>query len=181
MRIKIGKCLLELKQGDITQQTVDVIVNAANKNLIPGGGVDGAIHRAGGESILSELQKFYPQGCPTGQAVITSAGKLKALSVIHVVGPVWRGGRQQEPDLLASCYQEALILATGKNYRSLAFPAVSTGIYGYPLDLASRVSLKKVIQYLHAYQSPELVLFVLYDQPTYAAFAYALEELIKAS
>lgn len=129
--------------GDITQETSDAIVNAANSSLLGGVGVDGAIHRAGGPSILSECQLLrktrYPQGLPTGSAVITTAGRLKTRFVIHTVGPIWRGGKESESKLLASCYRNSLDLAMEKGLETISFPAISTGVYGYPTDQASKI------------------------------------------
>src|SRR5882757_7583303 len=132
-----------LQQGDITKLSVDAIVNAANSSLLGGGGVDGAIHRAGGLAILEDCQKIRARqgGCPVGEAVITTAGRLPAKFVIHTVGPVWRGGDNGEPDLLASAYRNSLRLALEHKIQSIAFPGISTGIYGYPKDAAARVAI----------------------------------------
>ncbi|MBI2851358.1 MAG: O-acetyl-ADP-ribose deacetylase [Chloroflexi bacterium] len=141
---------LSLIQGDITEQATDAIVNAANSSLMGGGGVDGAIHRAGGPAILDECKQIVArQGrLPTGKAVITGVGNLKARFVIHTVGPVWRGGNQGEPELLASAYTESLKLAAEKNLRSVSFPSISTGAYGYPLPEAANVALNAVASFL---------------------------------
>src|SRR5262245_15827889 len=133
MRLAINKCVLELHQGDITLEAVDAIVNAANHALAGGGGVDGAIHDAGGPSIMEETARRYPKGCPTGSAVITSAGKLPARFVIHAVGPIWRGGNADEAELLEGAYWRSLELAAEHNCKSIALPALSTGAYGYPM------------------------------------------------
>ena len=138
--------------GDITKQDVDAIVNAANSSLLGGGGVDGAIHRAGGPEILEECREIrrtrFPQGLPTGEAVITTGGKLPALYVIHTVGPIYGEHRGKEAELLANCYHNSLTLAVEKNLSSIAFPAISTGIYGYPLPEAAEVSSKAIENFL---------------------------------
>ena len=171
--------ILELHQGDITQQETDAIVNAANSHLAGGGGVDGAIHRRGGPAIMAETDAKYPDGCPTGSAAISSAGNLKARHVIHAVGPRWRGGQKGEAELLAAAYRRSLELAVEHNCRSLALPALSTGAYGYPMDQAARVALQTAIDFLRQHGKPERVRFVLFDAGAYGAFAAALEELIK--
>jgi O-acetyl-ADP-ribose deacetylase (regulator of RNase III) len=170
---------IELVQGDITRQEVDAIVNAANSGLLGGGGVDGAIHRAGGPEILAECKEIRArQGrCPTGQAVITTAGRLPARKVIHTVGPVWGGGGQGEPELLASCHRESLRLAREHSLRSVAFPAISCGIYGYPVDLAAPIALGTVEEVIERHRAIDLVRFVLFDEATYEAFARAREAL----
>src|SRR6266568_1117480 len=138
--------------GDITKQDVDAIVNAANSSLLGGGGVDGAIHRAGGPAILEECREIrrtrFPQGLPTGEAVVTTGGKLPALYVIHTVGPIYGEHRGKEAELLAECYHNSLTLAVEKNLTSIAFPAISTGIYGYPLDEAAAVSSQTIENFL---------------------------------
>ncbi len=178
MQARIGACTLELVTGDITQQQTDAIVNAANSRLAGGGGVDGAIHRAGGPSIMEETRRLYPQGCPTGEAVITGAGKLPARYVIHAVGPVWRGGDQGEEEKLASAYRRSLELAVSHDCHSVAFPSISTGAYGYPVARAARTALRTVIAFLEEQQRPELVRFVLFDQRTHDAYAAVLAELL---
>lgn len=177
MQINSGSCKLDLVQGDITQQSTDAIVNAANSRLAGGGGVDGAIHRGGGPSIMAETRDKYPQGCPTGEAVVTGAGTLPARYVIHTVGPVWSGGKQGEPDLLASAYRRSLEVAVDNNCTSVAFPSLSTGAYGYPIDLAARTSLRTVTAFLRERKQPELVRFVLFDQATLDVFERMLEQL----
>ncbi len=177
MRLSIGGQVLELVQGDITAQQVDAIVNAANADLAGGGGVDGAIHRRGGPSIMAETEAKYPDGCPTGSAVITGAGDLPAKYVIHAVGPVWRGGLSGEADLLTSCYRRSLELAVEHGCASVALPAISTGVYSYPLDLAARIALGTARQFLDERGRPQLVRFVLFGPGPYGAFAAALEEL----
>jgi O-acetyl-ADP-ribose deacetylase (regulator of RNase III) len=172
-----GQSRLELVQGDITVQKVDAIVNAANSELAGGGGVDGAIHRAAGPILMQQSRERYPQGCPTGEAVITDAGRLAARFVVHAVGPVWRGGSANEPALLASAYRRCLELAVEHECASLAFPAISTGVYGYPKDLAAGVSLGAVRGFLVQHSKPALVRFVLFDGGSFGAFARVLEEM----
>ncbi len=178
MQTLIAGQILELHQGDITQEEVNAIVNAANRRLAGGGGVDGAIHRRGGPEIMAETAAKYPEGCPTGSAVISAAGNLKARHVIHAVGPVWRGGRQGEAELLSGAYRRSLELAVEHDCRSIALPALSTGAYGYPMDLAARVALRTAIDFLTRHGKPQRVRFVLFDAGAYGAFAAALEELM---
>jgi O-acetyl-ADP-ribose deacetylase (regulator of RNase III) len=175
MEVKVGQSTLELVEGDITQQATDAIVNAANARLIPGGGVDGAIHRAGGPTIEAEARQLG--GCPTGEARITTAGNLKARYVIHTVGPVYKDGVHREPELLASCYRESLKLASAKGLKTVAFPSISTGVYGYPLADAAKVALTTVKDYLTQHPEIERVRFVLFGQPAFEAFAKVLKEL----
>lgn len=177
MRVQFGLCRLELTQGDITQQEVDAIVNAANSRLAGGGGVDGAIHRAAGPALMQETRRLYPEGCPTGSAVATSGGKLKAKHVFHAVGPVWRGGLKGEPEQLASAYRRCLELAVERKCESIAFPAISTGVYGYPMDLAAETALRTVRDFLVEQGKPSLVRFVLFSEGAYGAFARVLETM----
>ena len=177
MIVQFGSCRIELVQGDITSQRVDAIVNAANSRLAGGGGVDGAIHRAAGPKLMEETRVKYPEGCPTGSAVTTSAGRLSAKFVFHAVGPIWRGGVAGEADLLASAYQRCLELAVEQACHSIAFPAISTGVYGYPMDLAAERSLATVRNFLLKQQQPELVRFFLFDGGSFGAFARALEAM----
>ncbi len=181
MKAAIYGQTLELVEGDITKQHVDAIVNAANSRLAGGGGVDGAIHRSGGPSIMEETDRLYPDGCPTGSAVISGAGKLPAKHVIHAVGPVWGGGRHGEADLLAGAHRRCLELAVEHDCRSIAFPAISTGVYGYPLDQAARVAIQTAIQFVHDHGRPELIRFVLFGRSAYEAFAAVLAELAPPS
>ena len=176
MKARIGNSVLALIQGDITQEDTDAIVNAANTGLRGGGGVDGAIHRAGGPSIMAECRRIG--GCPTGQAVITTGGKMKARYVIHTVGPVYRDGSHGEAELLASAYRESLKMASVQHLKSLSFPAISAGVYGYPLEEAARIALQTVIDYLKKNRDIELVRFVLFNQSTYDAFSNALGKLL---
>ncbi len=168
---------LELHQGDITLEETDAIVNAANSRLAGGGGVDGAIHRRGGPAIMAETDAKYPEGCPTGSAVISAGGNLKARFVVHAVGPIWRGGQRGEAELLAGAYRRSLELAVENDCRTIALPALSTGAYGYPMDLAARVSQQTAIEFLRQHGKPERVRFVLFDAGAYGAFAAALEGL----
>ena len=177
MFISVGQSRLELVQGDITAQEVDGIVNAANSRLAGGGGVDGAIHRAAGPLLMQQTSERYPKGCPTGEAVATDAGRLKARHVFHAVGPVWSGGAAGEADLLKSAYRRCLELALEHDCESIAFPAISTGVYGYPKDQAAEVSLKTAHDFLRERGKPAVVRFVLFDTGTFAAFARALEAL----
>lgn len=175
MDVTINKSTLSLAEGDITREETDALVNAANSRLAGGGGVDGAIHRAGGPTIMEECRKIG--GCPTGQAVITTAGNLKAKYVIHTVGPVYQGGTKSEAALLKSAHVESLKLASAKKLRSIAFPAISTGVYGYPVDEAARIALKSVIDYLQEHGDIELVRFVLFGHKTYEIFAEELRKI----
>ncbi len=176
----INKTRLSLLQGDITRQSTDAIVNAANSSLMGGGGVDGAIHRAGGPAILEECKQIVSrQGrLPTGEAVITTSGNLKARHVIHTVGPVWHGGQSGEPELLASAYRQSLRIAVANGLKSVSFPSLSTGAYGYPVRLAAAVALETVIDFLHQQESLEEVVFVLFDDATYQKYGQALAALL---
>ena len=177
MRVAVGRAVIELVQGDITRETVDAIVNAANPDLAGGGGVDGAIHRAGGPEIMEETRRRYPEGCPTGGAVATGAGRLPARQIFHAVGPIWKGGQHGEPDLLRSAYQTCLDLAVEHACRSLAFPALSAGANGYPRDHAAQVALTTAWDHLTRQVQPDVVRFVLFDAGTFGAFARILEGL----
>jgi O-acetyl-ADP-ribose deacetylase (regulator of RNase III) len=175
MKVHFGNSLIELVQGNITHQQVDAIVNAANSKLIVGGGVDSAIHRAAGLTVHAETQRRYPLGCPPGDAVPTSAGALPAKFIFHAVGPIWRGGREGEPGLLRSAYRRCLELAVQHQCVSIAFPAISTGIYCFPVDLAAENSLDETRRFLMETAAALLVRFVLFDAGTYAAFARVLD------
>jgi O-acetyl-ADP-ribose deacetylase len=181
MRHTVNNAVIELLQGDITTQQVDAIVNAANSRLAGGGGVDGAIHRCGGPAIMAETDARYPQGCPTGSAVITGGGNLPAKHVIHAVGPVWSGGNRGEKELLAGAIRRCLELAVEHNCRSIALPALSCGAYRYPIDQAARITLSTAVAFLQENAKPELIRFTLFDAPALAAFDAALEELFKSS
>lgn len=178
--VSIGQTRLAIVQGDITRQNTDAIVNAANSSLMGGGGVDGAIHRAGGPAILEECKQVVArQGrLPTGKAVITTGGNLKARYVIHTVGPVWRGGDRGEADLLASAYRESLEVATENNLSSVSFPSISTGAYGYPVAEAANMALATVINFLQRVTSLREVIFVLFDANTYSVYCNILKELL---
>ena len=172
----IGKSTLEVVQGDITLQDTEAIGNAANSALAGGGGVDGAIHRAGGPSLMAELRAKY-KGCPTGSAVITGGGNLKAKYVIHAVGPRYSGS-PKDAGLLAGAYRTSLELCSEHNVSSIAFPSISTGVYGYPVEEASRIALSTVIDYLEKRQDIKLIRFVLFDANTYRVYEEALKKLI---
>ena len=178
--ITVGKSRLAIIQGDITRQATDTIVNAANSGLMGGGGVDGAIHRAGGPAILEECKQIVAKQwrLPTGQAVITTGGKLKAKYVIHTVGPVWRGGDRGEAALLESAYSQSLKLAAANGLNSVSFPSISTGAYGYPLAEAAEIALRTAKAFLDRPGSLREVVFVLFDDRSYRAYADALEALI---
>jgi len=178
MLVQFKASQLELIQGDITRVNADAIVNAANSRLAGGGGVDGAIHQAAGPMIMEETRRLYPEGCPTGSAVATSGGNLNATYIFHAVGPVWRGGMENEPDLLTSAYQRCLELAVENKCQSVPFPAISTGVYGYPYDLAARDSLNAIHQFLLEHEQPAHVMLILFDNGIYGAFARELETLI---
>lgn len=180
---RFGSTELILKQGDITRETVDAIVNAANSSLLGGGGVDGAIHRAGGPSILAECRAIVARqgGCPTGEAVITGAGRLQARHVVHTVGPVWRGGAAGEPDLLASAYRNSLALAAAHGAWTIAFPSISTGVYGYPLAQAAPLALAVARDYALSHPDFAEIRFVLFSTDSFDAFKAALDVLPEES
>jgi O-acetyl-ADP-ribose deacetylase (regulator of RNase III) len=181
MEAKVSKTKLSMLQGDITKQATDAIVNAANSGLMGGGGVDGAIHRAGGPAILEECKKIVArQGrLATGQAVITTGGNLKARYVIHTVGPVWHGGSSNEAELLRGAYYECLKLATDNELASISFPSISTGAYGYPVDEAAKTAVSTVVSFLKE-QTTSLkeVVFVLFDSRTYQSYCSALRTYV---
>ena len=178
--LAVGTRMLRLERGDITQQHVDAIVNAANSGLVGGGGVDGAIHRAGGPAIYNECKAIVAQRgpLPPGQAVKTGGGNLPARHVIHAVGPVWHGGGAREAATLASAYRESLRVAESYSLRTIAFPSISTGAYGYPLAEAAEVALAEVKRFLRdEARSVREVTFVLFDERTYGAYRVALDDL----
>jgi O-acetyl-ADP-ribose deacetylase (regulator of RNase III) len=180
MRTNIGATEVALEQGDITRSATDAVVNAANSGLLGGGGVDGAIHRAGGPTILEQCKQIRAERgrLPAGRAVITTGGDLPARHVIHTVGPIWNGGGEGEPATLASCYRESLDLAAAHGLKSIAFPSISTGAYGYPMADAARVALAAVREWITAHEGAlDRVSWVLFDDQTFAAYRNALEEL----
>jgi len=167
---------IELVMGDITRQRVDAIVNAANTSLLGGGGVDGAIHRVAGTELLEACRRIG--GCPTGQARITPGFRLPARYVIHTVGPVWRGGDQGEDDLLASCYHSSMALAHEHGVRSIAFPSISTGVYGFPVERAAQIAVRELHEAVEQYPDIALVRVVAFGEATWEAYVRAMEELI---
>lgn len=177
MEIKINDAVISIVRGDITNETTDAIVNAANSRLAGGGGVDGAIHRAGGPKIMEECRKI--RGCPTGSAVITTGGNLKAKYVVHAVGPVYRDGSHGEDKLLAGAYKKCLKIAKENGLNSIAFPSISTGAYGYPIEDAARVALKTVIDFLNKNKGLKLARFVLFSERDLEVYKKTLEELTK--
>ena len=176
MEIKINETSIVLVCGDITKETTDAIVNAANEHLAGGAGVDGAIHRAGGPAIMAECRQIG--GCPTGQAVITTAGKLAAKYVIHTVGPVYHGGSKGEADLLQNAYRNSLKLAQEKRLQSISFPAISCGVYGYPVDEAGRLAMKICIEFAQENTGIKLIRHILFNSKIYDIFAAELEKLV---
>lgn len=176
METKIESTVIRLVLGDITKEETDIIVNAANTALRGGGGVDGAIHRAGGPSILQECIQKYPDGCNTGEARITTAGKMAAKYVIHTPGPIWRGGQQNEESLLKQCYLNSLLLATEEKAESIAFPSISTGVYSFPIEQASNIALSTVIDKLPETTIKE-VRFVLFSESDYQIYEKNLKQI----
>jgi len=183
MSFFVGKKEICLVQGDITELDVDAVVNAANSTLMGGGGVDGAIHRKGGPRILEECKsiraKQWPNGLPTGRAVITSGGLLKAKHVIHTVGPVWRGGKCNESSLLAQAYRNSLELAVSAGVKTIAFPSISTGAYGYPIDEAGRIAIATVKDFLEKEDSLDRVLFALFTERDFDIYKEKMKAFIK--
>jgi O-acetyl-ADP-ribose deacetylase len=166
---------ISVVQGDITELSVGAIVNAGNTSLLGGGGVDGAIHRAAGPQLLEECRTL--NGCPTGEARITKGYRLPATYVIHTPGPVWRGGSRGEPDLLAACYRNSLTLAAQHGAKHIAFPAISTGVYGYPKDQACRIAIREAVEFMKRNAVPEKVVFVCFSRGDYEEYQAALKEL----
>jgi O-acetyl-ADP-ribose deacetylase (regulator of RNase III) len=175
MQVALGDAVLRLTKGDITEQDADAIVNAANSGLVGGGGVDGAIHRAGGPAIMEQCRRIG--GCRTGDAVLTTGGDLKAKYVVHAVGPRWRGGGAGEEELLASAYRRSLEVAQGAGAASVAFPSISTGAYGYPVALAAAVALRTVVEYLTKSSGIRDVTFVLFSDEDVSIYEEALKSL----
>jgi O-acetyl-ADP-ribose deacetylase (regulator of RNase III) len=178
MEVRIGASVLALWQGDITKLAADAIANAANQRLVGGGGVDGAIHRAGGPSLMAELDVIRERtgGCPTGSAVLTGAGRLPARYVLHAVGPVYRDGRQGEPELLASCYRTCLKLAQDNGAKTVSFPSISTGVYGYPMAEAAGIAVREVAAWLRRPECRiERVTLVVFDRAALKAYERVLQ------
>lgn len=167
-------CRFELIKGDITTLNVDAIVNAANTSLLGGGGVDGAIHKAAGPELYNECKSL--NGCPTGEARITKGYMLKAKHIIHTVGPVWRGGYSDETDKLASCYRSSLNLAKENKIKTIAFPGISTGIYGFPKDLAALIAVNETKRFMNHHSYPEKVIFVAFDDDNYETYRKLLDK-----
>jgi O-acetyl-ADP-ribose deacetylase (regulator of RNase III) len=182
MEFQVGKATLQLIKRDITDIEADAIVNAANSSLMGGGGVDGAIHRKGGPKILEECKRIrateWPDGLPTGKAVITSGGNLKAKYVIHTVGPVWLGGFHVEAELLKQAYKNSLKLAVAKGVKTIAFPSISTGAYGYPVEDASRIAVKTVKEFLEKEDKLERVVFVLFSENDFQVYFKTAESIL---
>jgi len=182
LEYRVGRAKLRLVQGDVTEMETDAIVNAANPSLMGGGGVDGAIHRKGGPKILEECKRIrateWPNGLPTGKAVITSGGNLKAKYVIHTVGPIWRGGNSGEPELLAEAYRNSLKLAVSKGLKTIAFPSISTGAYGYPIEKACRVALTTVKEFLEKEDKLDMVVLVLFSKRDFEIYKEIAEEIM---
>lgn len=179
MEITIGNTRIEILQGDITRQGTQAIVNAANSSLLGGGGVDGAIHRAGGPEILEHCKKIRNERgtLPPGNAVITTAGNMISEYVIHTVGPIWRGGKNKEPEVLRNCYQNVLSLAQKESIKSVSFPSISTGIYGYPIEKASKIALATVIEYIEKHGFFEEIRFVLFSDYDLKVYLDTLKKL----
>lgn len=178
MEIKINSTTLSLIKGDIIMEDTDAIVNAANSRLAGGGGVDGAIHRAGGPKIMDECRKIG--GCPTGSAVITTGGNLKAKYVIHTVGPVYRDGKNREAELLSRAYGKSLELAASKEIKSIALPSISTGAYGYPINEASEIALNTVMGFIKTAVAPlQIIRFVLFSDKDLKVYEETLRSIIK--
>jgi O-acetyl-ADP-ribose deacetylase (regulator of RNase III) len=174
MQVVMAISKILILQGDITKQDTDAIVNAANRSLLGGGGVDGAIHRAAGPLLLEECRQL--NGCPTGQAKMTAAYNLPAKCIIHTVGPIWYGGEQQEDNLLAACYRNSLVLASQHKLRSIAFPSISTGAYGFPLERAARIAVATISLFTETHQLPEEIRLVCFDDRTLRCYRIAYRE-----
>lgn len=182
-QFRFGKSRVRIVKGDITEVVADVIVNAANSTLLGGGGVDGAIHRKGGPQILEECRRIrktqYPQGLPTGKAVITSGGDLKAQKVVHTVGPVWQGGKRGEPALLAQAYIASLNLVIKNGFKSVAFPSISTGAYGYPIEQASKIALSSIKAFLQTEDHLDEVIFTLFSEADFQVYKRTLDKVLR--
>ena len=182
MEFRVGDALVELVRGDITEVDADAIVNAANSSLMGGGGVDGAIHRRGGPRITEECRRIreteWPEGLPTGKAVITSGGNLKARHVIHTVGPVWMGGFHVESELLKQAYRNSLKLAVAKGLKTIAFPSISTGAYGYPVEEASRVAVNTIKDFLEKEDRLERVILVLFSEADFGVYVETAKDVL---
>jgi O-acetyl-ADP-ribose deacetylase (regulator of RNase III) len=176
LKVKINKSIITINEGNIINESTEAIVNSANSMLAGGGGVDGAIHKAGGPSIMKECRKTGH--CPTGCAVITTAGNLKASYVIHTVGPKYKEGSKGEARLLKSAYLESLKLASKRKIKSIALPAISTGVYGYPINEAARIALKTTTDYLKEHGDISLIRFILFDHKTYNIYVEELKKLL---
>jgi O-acetyl-ADP-ribose deacetylase (regulator of RNase III) len=170
----MAKKRIELIKGDITTLDVDAIVNAANNSLLGGGGVDGAIHNAAGPELLAECETL--KGCETGKSKITNGYRLKAKHIIHTVGPIWRGGYRDEPESLASCYQTTLQIAKEKKLKTVAFPGISTGVYGFPKDLAALIAVTETRRFLNKHSYPEKVIYVAFDDDNYETYRKLLDQ-----
>ncbi len=185
LQFRIRNVQVSIVKGDITEQSTDAIVNAANTSLMGGGGVDGAIHRKGGPTILEECMRIreqqWPSGLPTGKAVITNGGNLQARYIIHTVGPVWRGGNHREPELLADAYRNSIDLAVSKGLRSVAFPSISTGAYNYPIEKAARIALQTVSETLRGQRMLNEVVFTLFSEAALDAYIETARELFGTS
>ncbi|MHC4859496.1 MAG: O-acetyl-ADP-ribose deacetylase [Planctomycetota bacterium] len=177
--MRVGTTELVLRRGDITKETADVIVNAANSSLLGGGGVDGAIHRAGGPAITEDCKRIRAESgkLPTGEAVITTGGDLGARHVVHTVGPIWGGGSEGEPALLRSCYERSLALAAEHGASSIAFPAISTGVYGYPVEKAALVALGAAADFARESEAFAEIRFVLFSDRDLEVYRAAISEL----
>ena len=176
-----GRTRVRVVRGDITEQAVGAVVNAANPSLLGGGGVDGAIHRKGGPAILEECRRIrkadWPDGLPNGRAVVTTGGRLRAKRVIHTVGPIWRGGREKEQDVLAQCYRSSLEIAKKEGLESVAFPSIGTGAYGYPIEEASGVAVRAVREFVEKWGYPTEVVFVLFTEGDRKVYLRTIREL----
>lgn len=181
----VGNTIISILEGDLTDMDTDAVVNAANSSLMGGGGVDGAIHRKGGRRILEECKPLrardWPEGLPTGKAVVTTGGNLKARFVIHTVGPIWQGGTKKEPELLAEAYHNSLKLAVSKRLKTIAFQSISTGAYGYPIEKAGRVALTTVKNFLGKQSALDKVLFALFTKNDFEIYRKAAEEVLSTS